>query len=242
MSGPLASWASEHSRAGPVGRAVLVQYALAAGHDGRPSSYQPALDDLTRRTGYKRSAVIEARAALVEAGELVELEPGGGRGRVGAYAVPPRLCPPERNCRPCAVLAGLLGQRVQQPDRLRRGKGPAQRRNGPADARKGPAAGPTTETETDHPQGGTSPHRESSAALAPAGAAPEPGQQEAAGNGQPVRIARTDWWHLVNPGRPRPSTAEERAAEEREKRALALRLLDEDHQQTGPSLSERHSA
>jgi hypothetical protein len=94
---------------------------------------------------------------------------------------------------------------------------------------------------------------ESSAALAPAGAALEPGQQEQeqADNGEPARIRREDWYALVNPGRPqqRPrSTAEERAAEEQAKRALALRLLDggarttEERQDSGPAITERHSA
>jgi hypothetical protein len=241
MSGPLASWAAEHSKAGPVGRAVLVQYALAANHDGSPSRYQPALEDLARRTGYGRSTVIPARADLVARGELIELEPGGGRGLVGRYSVPSTLCPPEGRCWPCALLAELLGQRVQQLDRFQGRKGPAQARKGPADGRKGPAAGPTTETETYHSLGGTSPPGESSAALAPDGAALEPGQpkqeRQEREDGDPVPIP-TEVWAILNGGRPRVrrSTAEEREAEEREKRARALRLL------TGPSVEEGTSA
>jgi hypothetical protein len=254
MSGQLASWTAQHSQASAVGRAILGQLALCSHPDGTPA-YEPTWDDLERWTGYKRSTVAKGLAELRRLGEIKRIG-GGGQGTPARYrVVVGTLCAPDIDCRSCAVLAEVGADKVQHMDLKRSGKGPRDARKGPPDARKGPPGGPSTDTETDHPQGGTSPHRESGAAFATDGAAPEPEQQEQepADNGEAPRRRPTDadkqgWWDALHPGRPRPSTPEERAAEERAKRARARQLLDdgqrstEERQRSGPALTERHSA
>jgi hypothetical protein len=93
------------------------------------------------------------------------------------------------------------------------------------------------------PSGGTVSHPGAAAALAPSGAAAEPGQEDQAGNGEPAPIP-AEVWEILTGGQPRPrrSTADERAAEEEVKHARARRLVAEGDWQSGPSLSERSSA
>ena len=87
MSGPLASYIAHHSKAGPVGRAVLVQLVLTCNHDGSPSRYVATWADLEHRTGYSRRAVAKG---LREVEGLSTTETAEGLG-VGEEAVKTRL-------------------------------------------------------------------------------------------------------------------------------------------------------
>lgn len=161
MSGPLVTWVGEHSKATWKGRAVLIQYAVAAYHDGTPAA-DVSRDDLERRTGLGRTTLAAGRQEAVTLGELVELErPGGGRGRIGRYRVAVSLCPPEADCWSCSILAGLLGENDRATVDSSRGNRPPGGRKRPPHGRKRPRGGPTTKTETYPPTGGTSPPGES---------------------------------------------------------------------------------
>jgi hypothetical protein len=155
VSGPLASWVGEHSKASWRGKVVLKEYALAAHHDGSPS-VDVSRDDLVRRIGCGVTTVKAGRQEVVELGELVELRQPLGRGNVGSYRVEVVLCPAEVHCWTCALLSHLLEKgRVAAP--LGEGKGSPIEGKGSPIRRKGSRGGPTNGTETDHPQGGTSP-------------------------------------------------------------------------------------
>lgn len=185
MSGPLATWVAEHSQASWRGRAVLVQYALAAYHDGMPAA-TVTRDDLTHRTGLGRGTVVQGRNEVVRLGELIELERPGGRGRSGQFYLPVSLCPTEAHCWSCAALAQetvraadrLGGKTVRGADPSRRrppGNRPSQAINRPSQALKGPPHGPTTKTDGT-PSGGTVTHPESGPPAPPqAAGGPEPG-------------------------------------------------------------------
>jgi hypothetical protein len=138
---------------------VLKEYALAAHHDGTPS-VDVSRDDLVRRTGCGMTTVKAGRKEVIELDELVELRQPLGRGNVGSYRVEVVLCPAEVHCWTCALLSHLLEKgRVAAP--LGEGKGSPIEGKGSPIRRKGSRGGPTNGTETDHPQGGTSPPGES---------------------------------------------------------------------------------
>jgi len=159
VSGPLASWVGEHSKASWRGKVVLKEYALAAHHDGTPS-VDVSRDDLVRRTGCGSTTVTAGRKEVVELGELVELRRPLGRGNVGSYQVAVTLCPAEVHCWACALLSHLL-EKGRDAATFGEGKGPRIEGKGPRIGGKRPRGGRTNGTETDHPQGGTSPPGES---------------------------------------------------------------------------------
>ena len=125
MSGQLVSWVGEHSRASYRGRAVLIQYAAAANHDGTPAA-DVTREDLTDRTGPGRMTVVYGRNEVLgrptmvggrngrrevpglACPELEELEAPGGRGRVGRHRLLPVLCPAGVKCWSCDALAKAL--------------------------------------------------------------------------------------------------------------------------------------
>jgi hypothetical protein len=160
MSGPLASWVGEHSKASWRGKVVLKEYALAAYDDGTPAT-DVSRDDLARRTGCSTTTVKTGRQEVLELGELVELQAPVGRGNVGSYQVSVTLCPAEAHCWTCALLSQLLEKgRPAAPSGARKGSrigGKGSRIRG-----KGSRGDPTNVTETYPPSGGTSPSGESS--------------------------------------------------------------------------------
>lgn len=79
MSGQLASWVSKHYRAGPLEKAVAIQYALVADPHGRPT-YILSVADLIERTGSEERAVYKGRRKAKDDKVLRELEHGGGAG------------------------------------------------------------------------------------------------------------------------------------------------------------------
>jgi hypothetical protein len=122
VSGQLASWVGEHSRASWRGKAVLNQYALASHHDGRPAA-DITREDWKRRTGHEVDTLVRGRNEVLgrptKAGgreeipgldvpELVELEAPGGRGKVGSYQLLVYLCPKWVKCWSCDALAKVL--------------------------------------------------------------------------------------------------------------------------------------
>src|SRR5512133_1351341 len=116
VSGPLGSWAGEHSKASWRGRAVLLQYALAAHHDGSPAA-DLTRDDLERRTGMSRATIGRGRQELAQLGELAPVDAGGGRHNLSRWRVVVTLCDPEAGCWSCGVLAGLLQKGIRSaPD------------------------------------------------------------------------------------------------------------------------------
>jgi hypothetical protein len=160
VSGPLASWVGEHSKASWRGRAVLIQYALAANHDGTPAA-DVSRDDLEHRTGHGHSTIVKGRQEALALGELEQLEAPVGRGNVGRYRVHFTLCPDEARCWVCPTLADLLDETVRDADAFESGKrlrqsGKRLRQSGKRLPRRR-----TTETETYTSQGGTSPPGES---------------------------------------------------------------------------------
>jgi hypothetical protein len=107
VSGPLATWVGEHSKASWRGRAVLSQYALAANPDGTPAA-DVTREDLERRTGMSRATIGRGRQEVEQLGELQQLDAGGGRGRLSRWRVEVTLCDPEASCWSCDLLAPLL--------------------------------------------------------------------------------------------------------------------------------------
>jgi hypothetical protein len=159
----------EHSKASWRGKAVLKEYALASHHDGTLAE-GVSRDDLEHRTGLGHDTIVKGRKEVLALGELEELEAPGGAGKVGRYQVNFTLCPAEARCRKCKTLARLLPKTVRDADGS---KGPndknrlPQRKNrlprGQKSAPDQPKSG-ATDTETDHPIGGTSPRGESDVA------------------------------------------------------------------------------
>jgi hypothetical protein len=140
VSGPLASWCAHHSKAGPVGRAVLGQIALGCHHDGS-NAYAPTWDELQHRTGYKRAAVAKALREIEGLEEVTPTTRGGGRGIATPYRVNVALCDPVDSCATCRILVNTQKENGP-PDR------PFTGGKGPRHARKGPPGRPTTETHT----------------------------------------------------------------------------------------------
>jgi hypothetical protein len=260
VSGPLAAWVGKHAEGS--WRAVLVvkELALDCYPDGRPA--RPVTRDQLRartRVGMTtiREGLAEARelGRAGERGGVLQLDHGGGRGLSSLYRVLVELCPAEAGCRECDALRPNRPEETgRQAPRLVRqatpNRAPRDKNRAPGGRNRAPGAPPTETGNGSPPQGGTVTHPESSAALAPDGAALEPGQeQEQAENGEPAPAVDfgdfSRLLSLVNPGRPeRPrSSAEEREAEEQEKRARALRLVAEDSDwQAGVPIEEGHSA
>jgi hypothetical protein len=110
VSGPLATWVGEHSKASWRGRAVLSHYALAANPDGTPAA-DVTREDLKRRTGMSRATIGRGRQEVEQLGELQQLDAGGGRGRLSRWRVVVTLCNPEAGCWSCDLLAPLLQKR-----------------------------------------------------------------------------------------------------------------------------------
>jgi hypothetical protein len=161
VSGPLASWVGEHSKATWRGRAVLKEYALASNHDGTPAA-DVSRSDLEHRTGHGHNTVVKGRQEVLALGELEELERPGGAGKVGSYRVRFTLCPAEARCWVCATLADLLAKTVRSADgNLSAAKAknrPPQSKNRPPQSKNRPPQGPTTETGDGFPlQGEPSP-------------------------------------------------------------------------------------
>jgi hypothetical protein len=225
VSGPLASWVGEHSKASWRGRAVLVQYALAAHHDGMPAA-DVSREDLTRRTGLGRETVKTGRREVIDLGELVELKSPGGRGRVGRYAVAVWSCPPGARCWTCDLLAERGRPAAGLPGSGPRGKGPPQRGKGPPQRRKGPPHGPTTETETYHPQGGTAPPGETDDARS--SAPPRGGSAARSGDlfptGLPDEEVRRELWAQL--GREPPAGDRDDQAAVEARRQASLQALE----------------
>jgi hypothetical protein len=109
VSGPLASWVSEHSRASNRGRAVLVQLALRARHDGMPTS-DVSRAQLEHRTGMGLTNVREGLAEVRRLGEVRVVDQGGGRGRPTRYYIPAPPCPAEAECWDCRTLADVIAK------------------------------------------------------------------------------------------------------------------------------------
>jgi hypothetical protein len=187
MSGPLASWVGKHSEGSWRARLVVKELALACRPDGRP--VEPVTREQIRdRTGVGMTTI---RQGLAEARELgragkrggvLQLDPGGGRGLSSLYRVVVELCPVEAGCRECDTLRPNRPEETgRQAPRLAERAAP---NRAPRDRNRAPGA-PPTETGNGSPTtGGTVTHPESSAALAPDGAALEPGQPDPAKNGQ----------------------------------------------------------
>ena len=180
MSGPLATWVGEHSKASWRGRAVLSQYALAANHDGTPAA-DVTREDLERRTGMSRATIGRGRQEVEQLGELQQLDAGGGRGRLSRWRVVVTLCDPEAGCWSCGLLAHQLHkvrlgpvstdkraptEHVSKPkgapaeqDSARKGR--QQSRNVFPQSQNVLRQSPTTETGTAPTTGGAVPHPES---------------------------------------------------------------------------------
>jgi hypothetical protein len=141
VSGPLASYVAHHSKAGPVGRAVLVQLALTCNHDGSPSRYVATWADLEHRTSYSRRAVAKGLREVEGLEEATPDRRGGGRGKATPYRVNVALCDPVDRCWACRILAEALQGNGAPGARFGAGKGARHDRNG------APCA-PTTETRT----------------------------------------------------------------------------------------------
>jgi hypothetical protein len=108
VSGQLATWAAEHSKATWKGRVVLVQLALAARPCGCPAG-DTTRADLVRRTGLSLTTIRDGIAEVKELGEVKPLEQGGGRSRPTRYALVVALCHPDAgDCWSCSVLAEVL--------------------------------------------------------------------------------------------------------------------------------------
>jgi hypothetical protein len=140
VSGPLASWASHHSKAGPVGRAVLTQIALTCNHDGSPSEYVPTWADLEHRTGYSRRAVAKGLREVLDLAELAAVGRGGGRGNPTPHRVNVAPCDPPESCWACRILLDVLLNGAPGAP-FSAGKGARHDRNGAPGA-------PTTVTKT----------------------------------------------------------------------------------------------
>ena len=180
VSGPLATWIGEHSKASWRGRAVLSQYALAANHDGNPAA-DVTREDLERRTGMSRATIGRGRQEVEQLGELQQLDSGGGRGRLSRWRVVVTLCDPEAGCWSCGLLAHQLQkvrlgpvstdkraptEHVSKPkgapaeqDSARKGR--QQSRNVFPQSQNVLRQSPTTETGTAPTTGGAVPHPES---------------------------------------------------------------------------------
>jgi hypothetical protein len=191
MSGQLAAWVSLHGRGDKAVVDVVRELALASHPDGS-SAFAPTWDQLAQGTRTARSTVATALKAARQLGVISEEAPGRGRGRATVYRVNYTLCDPADSCPVCSALASCLTVKVQPPDLNRVAaaspsprKGPAHAGKGPIDSRKGPAAGPTTDTGTDRPQGGPYPPRESDD-RGPLRVASSAGRS-GGGNGQPAR-------------------------------------------------------
>jgi hypothetical protein len=234
MSGPLASYVGKHSEGG--WRAVLVvkELALVCRSDGRP--VEPVTrDQLCDRT---RVGMTTIRHGLDEArdlgragkrGGIVVLQQGGGRGWASLYRVLVDLCPAEADCRECDTLRSLLrSDRPEQTGRQAprsRGRPPANRaprdRNRTRGGSNRAPGAPQTETGDGSPTpGGTVTYPES--------AAPAPSQDSGAAEPEQATkgsVVIPDWWSVLHPGRPRPSSPEARVEEEQAKRARAAELL-----------------
>jgi hypothetical protein len=168
MSGPLATWVAEHSKADAHGRAVLVQLALAAKHDGTPV-LPPTWDDLARRTALHRGTVAKRLAELRQLGEILAEDGGGGRGRATRYHIVVTLCGPDSGCWSCNI---LTEQQLKPSPRATLSGLEAPvivTRKGSRSARKGSRSGPKPSPTATHngtgdgtpPQGGTVTHPES---------------------------------------------------------------------------------
>jgi hypothetical protein len=199
MSGPLASWVSDHAHVDPTllrdedGRLiasekavvdVVIQLALTSYHDGT-SAYAPTWDELAHRTRTSRSTVAAALKVAVALKLVTVDRPGRGRGKATVYRVLYTLC--DGTCWACETLAAEL-EKVQQPDLNGSRKGPSRGRKGPGGRRKGPAAGPTTDNRGTAPtSGGAVPPGESNdsgAGSTPHGAGPAREEEP-----QPIRDA-----------------------------------------------------
>lgn len=239
MSGPLASWVLEHSRAGAAGRFVLVALALDARHDGTKA--QLSADLIHQQTGLGDSTVRKWLARLRASGEIVRTDGGGGRKRPAAYRVMIRWCTGE--CKAC----DLLDDQQKQPKRghhvagnelpvdnpaekgpPRSGfqrKGPPGSEKGPPRSVKGPPGGPTTYRDGIPPLGDTVTHPESEPAVPPqAAAGSEPGPD--ANPDSPASVGRAERWAALGRSPPSPNgaappdTEAERARQEAELLAM----------------------
>jgi hypothetical protein len=156
---------SEHSRASHRGRAVLVQLALRARHDGMPTS-DVSRAQLEHRTGMSLTNVRYGLAEVRRLGEVRVVEQGGGRGRPTRYYVPAPPCPAEAECWDCRVLADTIaktGRDVPGFESVNdKGNRARERGNRARDGRNRAHPAHTHGTGTDHPsQGGTVPYPES---------------------------------------------------------------------------------
>lgn len=137
MSGPLASWVSQHCKGDRAVVDVVRELALASYHNGY-SAYAPTWDELAHRTRTSRSTVAAALSRAEALGVISQTRPGRGRGVATIYRVHFDLCDPDTECRICPEL-----QKKVQPSDL---NGVASPGKGPVSRRKGPATGPTTVT------------------------------------------------------------------------------------------------
>jgi hypothetical protein len=110
VSGPLADWCAVHSKASPVGRAVLVQLALGCHHDGS-NAYAPTWQELEHRTGYSRRAVAKG---LREIEDLAEASPAARRGGGRGLATPTGSTSPSATRSAAARLAGSWPRSSQE--------------------------------------------------------------------------------------------------------------------------------
>jgi hypothetical protein len=165
VSGPLASWVAEHSKADtPAPRAVLVQLALAAKHDGTPA-HPPTWDDLARRSSLDRRTVGKCLAQLRRLGEVLAEDGGGGRGRATRYHVVFAFCPAEAACWSCGILADVQKQWPErhgfEPVNAKRNRAPRARKGGLSNRNRVAQATHNGTGDGTPPQGGTVTHPES---------------------------------------------------------------------------------
>ena len=127
MSGPLASWASVHSRLEPRPRSVLVQIALECHHDGTPD-YDLTKDELAQRTGLSRATITRSLATIRDSGEVHLLKTGDGRGHASSYQIVVWFCQPDGGCHSCMILAKVQKGAQREPlSHVRGGPGEGQK-------------------------------------------------------------------------------------------------------------------
>ena len=199
MSGPLASWVLAHTAAtNPSERFVFSMLALRANPDGTNASL--SVDQLHLATGYAESTINLALTALRDSGELILVHRGSGRGQISRHRIRIRWCDDTDQCAECATLSKVLstgltsanshkGSDERTVSRRRTSKGSDEQgvsRKGSDETSKGSdERSKVSDERTPYgngdgpPSGGTVTHPESDAALAPCGAAPDPGLSEA---------------------------------------------------------------
>jgi hypothetical protein len=197
MSGPLGDWFLAHAPKG-IGvhaRAVGLRFCLKANHHGEGAdlAVDVLADDLDMSPGGVRSKI----RLLEELGLLrEEAPPRPGKGNVTPRTVVIRWCDPL--CWTCCLLLDQQQRKGSPGDPFSQERATSKRVTGDAKRvtprrQKGHPVTPLRNGNGSPTTGGTVPHPESDAALAPAGAAPEPGQDKQASNGELPEGIKRGW-------------------------------------------------